>query len=398
MVPTYFTLLERLPLSSNGKVDRKALPIPLIQQQTAEGQVALTTPTEKIMKSMWAEVLGVESIGMNDNFFSLGGSSLLAVRLVIKANQHFETNYPVSTLFTHNTLQAFANLFQSKEKLTSYHPLLPFNQDGKRPPLFFVHSGRGGAEAYVTLASHFDKDQPIYAIESYNLCNKPPFLTTIEEMAAKYLTYVREVQPKGPYYLGGWSQGGVIAYEMAQTLTKQKEEVRALYFLDVFLFTWFECSQFRFPSRIDTLLQNDPFYKNLPMPYRDHVKNVDRVQTLAMLNYRPVPYPGEIVLLKAVDHWSFLNLTPDFQWDWITREFTQYAFTKKRNGWDEKTIPNLKIYHAPGHHQSIMEGDNARAMARIIQEDVLERQKIEKQSVVTKEKSLSRDDDSCRLM
>lgn len=201
----------------------------------------------------------------------------------------------------------------------------------------------------------------------------PPCLTTIEEMAAKYLNYVREVQPQGPYYLGGWSQGGVIAYEMAQILTKQKEEVRILYFLDVFLFTKFECSQFRYPSRIDRFLQNDPFYKSLPMPYRDHVKDVDRIQTIAMLNYRPTTYTGEVILLKALDHWSFLNLTPDFQWNWIERKFTQWAFTKQQNGWDKKLIPSLKIYHVPGHHQSIMEGDNARVMARIIQEDVLKR-------------------------
>jgi thioesterase domain-containing protein/2-polyprenyl-3-methyl-5-hydroxy-6-metoxy-1,4-benzoquinol methylase/acyl carrier protein len=377
MVPAYFTLLERLPLSPNGKVDRKALPIPLIQQQSEVDQVTLITPTEKVMKDMWAEVLGLEGIGMNDNFFSLGGSSLLAVRLVMKANQHFETNYPVSILFTHNTLREFANLFQSKEKLGSYRPLLPFHQEGKRPPLFFVHSGRGGAEAYVTLASHFDKDQPLYIIESYNLCNKPPFLTTIEDMATKYLTHVREVQAKGPYYLGGWSQGGLIAYEMAQTLTKQKEEARALYFLDTFWFTNFENSQFRSLSRIDNFLKNDPFYTKLPIPYRDHVKDVDRVQTLAMANYKPAPYTGDVILLKASDHWTFLD-TPEFKWDWITRKYMHHVFSKKQNGWD-KYITKLKIYPVPGHHQSIMEGENARVMAHIIQDDVLERQKTEEQ-------------------
>ena len=140
-----------------------------------------------------------------------------------------------------------------------------------------------------------------------------------------------------------------------------------------FLFTNFECSKFR--SGIDKVMQHDPFYKKLPAPYRDHVRTVDRIQTLAMLAYRPQPYPGDVILLKPTEKWSFLDIS-DFQWNWLTRQFMHHAFSKKYNGWS-KHIAHLHIYPVLGHHQSIMEGDNAKAMAHIIQEDALLRQKSE---------------------
>ena len=306
-----------------------------------------------------------------DSFFTLGGNSLLAVRLIADINKHFKTAHPVSLLFTHQTVEGLAKILHDSD-ISGYRPLLTFNADGKRPPLFFVHSGRGGAEAYVTLARNFDENQPIHIIESYNLYNEPPFLDTIVGMATRYLSYVQDVQPSGPYYLGGWSQGGIVAYEMAQMLKLQSQDVRVIYFLDTFLYTPFECSQFR--SGADNFLARDPFYRELPESFREHAKAADKVQTLAMLDYRPLPYNGDVILLKATEDWSFLD-NPAFKWNWAVKKFMHHAFSKKHNGWS-KLISNLRVHPVPGHHQSIMEGDNAATMVRIIQEDLVIKQSI----------------------
>ncbi len=371
MIPSTFILMSLIPLSSNGKVDRKALPFP---DSKIYGNFKNTheeiTHTETILLELFSKALGQNIVGTTDSFFELGGNSLLAVQLIAAINQSFKANHPISLLFTHKTVKELARVVQSYQDEIGYKPLLSFNIEGKYIPIFFVHSGRGGAEAYVELARYFDLKQPIHVIESYNLYNEPPFLNSIETMARHYLQIVKGVQPRGPYYLGGWSQGGIVAYEMAQMLKKQEERTNAIYFLDTFLYSKFECDQFR--SGADNFLRNDPFYKNLPQPYQDHAKAADRAQTFAMLDYKPQPYDGDVVLLKARDRWIFLD-TPEFKWNWFVRQFMHHAFSKKHNGWS-KLVPNLNVHIVPGHHQSIMEGDNARTMARIIQDDALIRQ------------------------
>jgi len=371
MIPTTFTLLPYLPLSSNGKVDRKALPAPRHMTGKMENLEMAHTVTEETLIRLFGHALELDRMSIRDSFFALGGNSLLAVHLIAEINRQFKTAHPVSLLFTHQTVEGLAKILHDSD-ISGYRPLLTFNADGKRPPLFFVHSGRGGAEAYVTLARNFDENQPIHIIESYNLYNEPPFLDTIVGMATRYLSYVQDVQPSGPYYLGGWSQGGIVAYEMAQMLKLQSQDVRVIYFLDTFLYTPFECSQFR--SGADNFLARDPFYRELPESFREHAKAADKVQTLAMLDYRPLPYNGDVILLKATEDWSFLD-NPAFKWNWAVKKFMHHAFSKKHNGWS-KLISNLRVHPVPGHHQSIMEGDNAATMVRIIQEDLVIKQSI----------------------
>ncbi len=370
MVPFSLTLLAYMPLSSNGKVDRKALPEPLKEVSQQQSYTTLiATNVETILSQLFCEALDLDNVNIDSNFFDLGGNSLLAVHLITKINQRFETTHPVSLLFTHQTIQELSEVFQMHDTALSYRPMLVFHESGKYPPVFFVHSGRGGAEAYITLASSFHQEQPIYVIENYNYKNDPPLLETIEAMATKYLAYVQSVQQAGPFYLGGWSLGGVIAFEMAQIIKRQGQEVKVVYFLDTILFTKFECSRVR--AGLKNVLQNDPFYRQLPQPYQDHVKEADRIQTLAMLAYKPLPYAGDVVLLKASDKWSFLEI-PEFRLNWAEKKFMHKAFAKQHNGWS-KLIPNLQTHSVSGHHQAIMEGDNAHTMARIIQADILQR-------------------------
>ena len=190
-------------------------------------------------------------------------------------------------------------------------------------------------------------------------------------MAQEYLGIVRALQPSGPYFMGGWSMGGVIAYEMAQQVQRRGEEVRALYLLDAILFTGFECKRLR--SGVRAFTERDPFYSTLPSPYREHVKEVDCIQTNALLDYKTEPYDGNVILIKPEEFWSYLDLTPDYEGSWVVRKFMHHIFSKKYNGW-EKLIPNLRVHTVTGNHLSIMEGEHAARMAHIIQEDCRERQ------------------------
>lgn len=367
MIPTSFIILPSLPLSSNGKVDRNALAAHVAEFSVEKDRKKPTTTIEHELINLWKRVLNLNTLGIEDDFFEIGGNSLAAVHVIGDINQHFKVEYPISTLFKQRTIQTLAEMIARDSRAKTYQPFLSFNESGSNLPIFFIHSGRGGAEAYLTFANYFSAEQPLYVIEPYNLYKGPPFLTSIEQMAQQYLTYVREIQPDGPYYLGGWSQGGLIAYEIAQRLTAEGNLVAGVYFLDTFTYTEFECRQFR--SGVDTFLERDPFYSKLPETRREQTKMVDRIQTIAMLDYKPHPYEGNVLLLKARDAWTFLD-TPDFQWNWMTRRFMHYAFSKEDNGWS-KFIPYLRIQPVTGHHQSIMEGLNASRMAAIIQQDYL---------------------------
>lgn len=375
MVPSVFVLLENLPLSSNGKVDCKALPSPISYRSFVQGHPS--TLLEKTLAELWSETLGVSQISLQDNFFDLGGSSLLAVHLMSKINQYFKKNYPIVTLFTHNTLGALSSFLQSENVEVRYSPLLSFNKEGSKIPLFFVHSGRGGAEAYTTFANYFDRDQPVYVVESYNMRNEPPFLSTIEAMATKYLAYIQTVQPQGPYYLGGWSEGGSIAYEMAQLLRKKAQEVRQIYLIDAFSFSDFERENLC--AGINNIIDLDPFYQKLPPPYRERAKAADRVQLTALFHYKPASYSGNVMLFRASEPWPFID-QEELQLNWLTRKFLRHVFSKKHNGWND-LIPSLQVYPVPGHHQSIMEGDNAKILAGLVQKHVASELNVHQQKV-----------------
>jgi pimeloyl-ACP methyl ester carboxylesterase len=174
-------------------------------------------------------------VGIQDNFFELGGDSLLATRLLEQVNQQFEQNLPLSDLFLAPTVEQFASLVEKHgdphSNPQSWSPLVPLQPAGSKPPLFCVHPIFGVVLPYYELAFHLGKDQPFYGLQPFGIDGLHPPLTSIEEMAACYIKALRQVQPQGPYRLGGWSFGGLVAFEMAQQL-HQAGQVSFLAILD----------------------------------------------------------------------------------------------------------------------------------------------------------------------
>ncbi|HJX28230.1 MAG TPA: amino acid adenylation domain-containing protein, partial [Thermoanaerobaculia bacterium] len=211
MVPASFVMLAALPLSPTGKVDRKALPPPG-QQSSEENHVAPVTSAEKTLAVLWAELLGLERIGVTDDFFALGGHSLLAVRLMASIEQTFGVKLPLSTLFEAPTVRHLVAAVQGDPVWRS--ALVRLRPGGSRRPLFLVHPVGGDVFPYVDLARKLSAERPIYGLQAVlEGGDQPP---TMEALAAQYLASVREVQPEGPWLLAGWSSGAVTAYEMAR--------------------------------------------------------------------------------------------------------------------------------------------------------------------------------------
>jgi thioesterase domain-containing protein/acyl carrier protein len=232
LVPAAFVMLDALPRTPNGKTDRRALPAPdQVRAKAARAFVAPRTALERELARMWEKILGLRPIGVTDNFFELGGHSLLAVSLFAQIEKTFGKNLPLSTLFQGPTIDDLAKIVQREERSTAWSPLVRIQPNGSRPPLFFLHSEGGNVLEYYPLARSLGPDQPFYALQSELLNGQSPRNgrnPSIEELATRYIEEIRGVQPAGPYYLGGFCLGGYLAFEVAQQLRAQGEDVALL--------------------------------------------------------------------------------------------------------------------------------------------------------------------------
>lgn len=237
MVPTDLVVLAEIPLTVNGKVDKARLPAP--ERATDEqDRIAPRNETERLIAECWRELLKLPSIGVASSFFDLGGDSLLATRVIASLKQRTRAAIPLKLMFEYPVLADFAEQVEAilaGASTGADRCLVGLRRSGARTPLFYVHPVGGSVSCYFTLARQLGPEQPFHALQSHAMVCKGTSNDTIEKMAAHYLTEVREVQPHGPYRLGGWSMGGFIAYEMARLLEAQGEKVAELSMIDTYL-------------------------------------------------------------------------------------------------------------------------------------------------------------------
>jgi thioesterase domain-containing protein/acyl carrier protein len=233
MVPGAIVPLEQLPLTPNGKLDRKALPAPQFSRSDLNHEyIAPRDAVEFRLARIWEDALDIQPIGIRDNFFTLGGHSLLAVRLVANVEKEFGRKLQLTMLFNGGTIEQMASVLRKEVGPTREASMVTIQSSGDRKPFFFVHPVGGHVFCYVALAHHLGKEQPFYGLQLEQTAEGRPVHTNIESMASHYLKELRVVQPDGPYFLGGWSMGGVVALEMAQQLQAQGQEVKLLALVD----------------------------------------------------------------------------------------------------------------------------------------------------------------------
>ncbi len=233
MVPSAFVMLDFLPLSNNGKVDRRALPSPeMAQGQQERAQAVPRDELELELVKLWEEVLQVRPVGITDGFFDLGGQSILALRMMGQIEKRFGQKLPLSALFQGGTVERLAGLLREGGAASKGSVLVPIQTSGDRPPFFCMHPSGGNVLCYVELARAVGGLQPFYALQSRGLDGREACADSVEEMARTYVEAVRSVQPHGPYRVGGWSMGGVIALEVARQLVEAGETVALLALLD----------------------------------------------------------------------------------------------------------------------------------------------------------------------
>ncbi|MDQ3265841.1 MAG: amino acid adenylation domain-containing protein [Myxococcota bacterium] len=233
MIPSRFVVLDELPLSANGKVDRKRLPDPDAQGREA-AFVEPRTEMERRLASLWREVLAVEvPIGLDDNFFNLGGHSMLAVRMLNRAREDLGREVPLRAVFEAQTLAALAARFEAppsgEEALGGL--LVSLQPAGALPPLYCIHPGFGGTMAYQALATLLGPKQPVFGLTAPELEGLPT-PSSLEERVELYAATIRAHRPGGPYRLAGYSDGALLAYELARRLESEGQRVELVALID----------------------------------------------------------------------------------------------------------------------------------------------------------------------
>jgi len=239
MVPAAFVMLEKLPLTPNGKIERKALPAPeLGRASSVAGYVAPRTPVEDALAEIWGKVLGLKQVGVHDDFFALGGNSLLATRLIGTVHKSLNHKISVAVFFQNPTIEGMARVLQEEKQaksgnrlMPSFSYVVPIRPEGSTPPLFLLHGIGGRILGFYELIRHLEPGQRVYGIE-YVISDSAPAMLSLEDLAAGYVEEIRKVQPEGPYYLLGYSFGGMLAFEMAQQLYAMGQAVGLLGMVD----------------------------------------------------------------------------------------------------------------------------------------------------------------------
>lgn len=340
MLPSAFVMVDALPLTPTGKIDRRALPTPdAIHPNFEKTFVAPRDPLELQLIKLWEQVLGVQPIGIEDNFFELGGYSLLAVRLLAQIEKVFGKKLPLMTLFQVPTIEQLAGVLRDPGWSAPWSSLVAIQSNGSKQPFFCVPGNFGNVFVDLgDLARHLSPDQPFYGLQD-GIQNP----SQIEVLAAHYIDEIQTVQSEGPYLLGGVCSGGVVAFEMAQQLQARGQKVALLALIEPSpppvpgLRAYFNLTTFllrrvvqRFGHHSHNLVQYDTAER----------KNYARLKAKLITNmwavthYIPQKYSGRITLFLANDS---VDKSPH----------------NPRLDWQNLAVHGVEIHRIPGNHETI---------------------------------------------
>lgn len=372
MLPSLWVPLDQLPLTPNGKVDRRALTAPPLPQAgegaVKENFIAPRDAVEQRLATLWAEVLQLPNVSVCADFFQLGGHSLLAVGLLSRIEQHFGQRVPLTTFLQSATVEQIATVLRQKEQSDTARrsPLVamqPLSSRTTRCALFCIHPVGGNVLCYRDLTRYLGPEHPVYGLQARGLQHGEAPLADIVEMARHYRLAIQTVQPHGPYYLAGWSMGGLIAFEMAQQWIGMGEAIALLALIESHigrdeqtraslmeeaqdeerLLTYF-CEDLERvtgkPPRLYEAVQHLPLQERLSRIWQEAMGSNDghdeldlqqaqrcwrvfQANVQAMARYTPRPYPQPLVLFRgdadrADDGLGWRPLAPEgFETHWI---------------------------------------------------------------------------------
>jgi len=380
MIPDVFIELPSLPLTANGELDQQSLPkADATTADLLDGFVAPQTLLEKQLADIWSKALKRKEVGIYDNFFELGGNSILAVRVFSEIEKVCKTELPLSILFQTPSVHKLAEAIKNKGEYKSSSCMVALQPNGSKTPIFCTHAIGTSVQFYRNLSHYMGKDQPFYALQSQFLeQSKANPNLTLEDMAAFYIQEIRNVQPEGPYLLGGYSFGGIVIYEIAQQLLKLGQNVAMLAIFD----TTALGGRRRLP-RHEQILKHWENFRTLGVSYatkkastqlnfqtsrmqqfikkriqinkndsdksaffESRLRQIETLHLQTLENYQMQKYSGKISLFRS-------TIRPDNVGDRFDEAL----------GWRNFVQESFEIYDIPGGHHHMFEEPNVKVFA-----------------------------------
>jgi thioesterase domain-containing protein/acyl carrier protein len=396
MVPTALVIMASLPLTANGKLDRRALPIPESTQANRKRPLVLPrTDLEKQLVSIWEATLKTRPIGIEDDFFALGGHSLLAVQLFAQIEKETGVNLPLATLFREATISHLAQLIAVEQPAgkNTWESLVTIQPQGSETPFFCIHGITGDILWFKELGRLFAPERPFIGLQSRGLDGVQTVLTDLPSMASYYIDAIKQKQPHGPYLIGGASFGGTVSLEMARQLQARGDEVALLVIFDhappnvlASHSTLAKAPEIasNFPRWLQGFVQLGPtrMWRRVlrklrtlnsppPSPYNpqkeltrieaaniidyahelpEHRRRLIEVNFQAIDSYQPQPYNGRVLFIKARSRSLFSQTDPVMVWQQLV------------------SPENLTVAEVPGTHESIFTQPNVATLGVILKQ------------------------------
>lgn len=383
MVPNEFVMLNKLPLTATGKIDRKALPV-VSESAPAHNNhsfIAARTSAERLIGGIWSDVLNLKEISIDSDFFELGGHSLIAVKVMVAIEKETGRRLPLATLFENSTIEGLAKMLATDEEEIKWDSLVPIKKTGNKIPIYLIHGGGLNILVFNPLGKYMDKEQPVYGMQALGLNGKTKLLYSMEELADRYNQEIIDNDPIGPYALAGYSFGGLLAYEMAKRLIAMGREVKMLGILDTYAGgkdsqeqmikkTYKKVvRQFKKAGFFGGLLISNP---KETIDYQLLVlrRKINRLFSAKIVAYDKVfLYDDEIYKSYDMAWKNYLMQPFDIHVDvFRTKKRIYFLDDMTYLGWREYAKKGVSVHEVPGDHKTFLFPPNDKEFAEILQE------------------------------
>ena len=382
MIPDHFMALEDFPLTPTKKVDRKALPklsdFELNPSQTME---LPQTENEAIILKIWLDVLGLETISTTDDFFEIGGHSLLAVKVMVAIEKATGKRLPLATLFTNATVEKLALKISDNSKTEQWEALVAIKTNGTKIPIFLIHGAGLNILLFKSICKYFDEQQPIYGIQALGLNYETDIPTDLKSIASRYLIEILKINPNGPYYLAGYSLGGFIAFEMANQLRDMGKEISFLGIMDTYVgsddrekapfsyaYTKIKRQFNKLPFVAKTIIEHpaDALDYQLKSAWQKFNKIFDGVTEEEIKSFSTYEKTVYDQFQRAL--MGYVLIPSDLKIHLFRVEKRLYYLDDPINlGWDKYALAGVKIHDVPGDHKTFLSSPNDQRFAQIFQ-------------------------------
>ena len=379
MIPAVWIRIQNLPLNANGKIDRKALPDPVWDVDLKDDYKPPVNDLEKSIVHIWKEVLGIEKIGLTDNFFSLGGHSLTAVQIIAKIENQVYKKIPLAVFFKYPTVERLAAKMLQPDIEDGWKSLVHIKPSGSKMPLYIVHGEGLNVLNFNDLATYIDAEQPLYGLQALGLNGVQEPFNDIIAIAKHYVNEIMENDPDGPYAIGGYSFGGYVAVEMRKQFELLGKKVKMLALFDtnahfssemineelpviakrqILKLFWFSKL---FVKRPKTMIKYQTKYVLKKIDRTGRFQKSNQTEFLVLVNkikekhyeglrkYKLIPFNDKIYLFKSQNRIYYID-------------------DQNYMGWSAYALKGVNVYEVPGDHETMFTRPHVRDFARILQE------------------------------